>query len=614
MISKNTIIGAALLGGLLIWSMTTSMNQAGQQTQAQTKQEAAKAENPQKPVSLTLPSKDSAHPGAVVLAGNKPAEIAPLDTGKLKSAELAARTDTASAQMSAKVQLKKITVENEKFIAVLDNDGAKISSVTVKTLKDSAGHFPEIIQDTVQGALSLKLDDADLSSQPFTTDAPAYIKVAGDTSVTFTFSDVNGNQVIRKYSFTAQGMTIGHVTHFKGFAPKDYEVSWNGGMRETEKFPKGKSFGGASYFFSEVIFNNLYSVDRETVREKKKFNDDNGKILWAGLRRKYVAAVIKFPEASEATLVAEPLKAENTDPKDPGTYKISLSDEIHDDSLSFDFLVLPLQWKEIAAFENCDFEKIIVSGWSWCGADVWFVALCGFLLWLLKAFYSIIPNYGVAIILLTILVRIITTPLTVKQLRSTKEMSKIKPELDAINVKYRAEPRKKQAAVMELYAKHNINPMASCTGGCLPMLVQMPIFIGLFIVLGRAIELRGMPFIGWISDLSSSDVVWHGFSIPYLMPDGLAILPVIMVFTTYFQTKQSMVAMTDPAQKKMMTWMMPAMMFLFSAVMPSGLVLYWIVSNLWGIAQYWLINRKQDAPLPANVQEAHVVKVKKPKK
>ncbi|MFA6623209.1 MAG: YidC/Oxa1 family insertase periplasmic-domain containing protein [Fibrobacteraceae bacterium] len=614
MISKNTIIGAALLGGLLIWSMTMSVNQAGQQTQAQTKQEAVKAENPQKPVSLTLPSKGSTHPGAVVLAGNKPAEIAPLDTGKLKSAELAATTDTASAQMSAKVQPEKITVENDKFIAVLDNDGAKISSITVKTLKDSAGHFPEIIQDTVQGALSLKLDDADLSSQLFATDAPAYIKVAGDTSVTFTFSDVNGNQVIRKYSFTAQGMTIGHVTHFKGFAPKDYEVSWNGGMRETERFPKGKSFGGASYFFSEVIFNNLYSVDRETVREKKKFNDDNGKILWAGLRRKYVAAVIKFPEASEATLVAEPLKAGDMDPKDPGTYKISLSDEIHDDSLSFDFLVLPLQWKEIAAFENCDFEKIIVSGWSWCGADVWFVALCGFLLWLLKAFYSIIPNYGVAIILLTILVRIITTPLTVKQLRSTKEMSKIKPELDAINVKYRAEPRKKQAAVMELYAKHNINPMASCTGGCLPMLIQMPIFIGLFIVLGRAIELRGMPFIGWISDLSSSDVVWHGFSIPYLMPDGLAILPVIMVFTTYFQTKQSMVAMTDPAQKKMMTWMMPAMMFLFSAVMPSGLVLYWIVSNLWGIAQYWLINRKQDAPLPANVQEAHVVKVKKPKK
>lgn len=614
MISKNTIIGAALLGGLLIWSMTTSMNQAGQQTQAQTKQEAVKAENPQKPVSLTLPSKDSSHPGAVVLAGNKPAEIAPLDTAKLKSAELAAKVDTSSAQMNTKAQPRKIRVENEKFIAVLDNDGAKISSVTVKTLKDSAGHFPEIIQDTVQGALSLKLDDADLSSQLFATDAPAYIKVAGDTSVTFTFSDVNGNQVIRKYSFTAQGVTIGHVTHFKGFTPKDYEVSWNGGMRETERFPKGKSFGGASYFFSEVIFNNLYSVDRETVREKKRFNDDNGKILWAGLRRKYVAAVIKFPEASEATLVAEPLKAEDADPKDPGTYKISLSDEIHDDSLSFDFLVLPLQWKEIAAFENCDFEKIIVSGWSWCGADVWFVALCGFLLWLLKAFYSIIPNYGVAIILLTILVRIITTPLTVKQLRSTKEMSKIKPELDAINVKYRAEPRKKQAAVMELYAKHNINPMASCTGGCLPMLIQMPIFIGLFIVLGRAIELRGMPFIGWISDLSSSDVIWHGFSIPYLMPDGLAILPIIMVFTTYFQTKQSMVAMTDPAQKKMMTWMMPAMMFLFSAVMPSGLVLYWIVSNLWGIAQYWLINRKQDAPLPANVQEAQVVKVKKPKK
>jgi YidC/Oxa1 family membrane protein insertase len=164
--------------------------------------------------------------------------------------------------------------------------------------------------------------------------------------------------------------------------------------------------------------------------------------------------------------------------------------------------------------------------------------------------------------------------------------------------------------------------MASCTGGCLPMLVQMPVFFGLFMVFGRAIELRGMPFIGWISDLSRSDVIWHGFSIPYLMPDGIAILPIIMVFTTYFQTKQSMTAMTDPTQKKMMTFMMPAMMFVFSAVMPSGLVLYWIVSNLWGIAQYGIINRKTATvdgasitdDKKANIQDAKIVHTKKRKK
>ena len=270
MIKEHTIIGAALLGGLLIWSMTTSMNQAGQQTQAQTKQEAVKAENPQKAGALTLPSKDSVRPGAVVLAGNNPAEIGPPIHRSSSPRNSRPSRDNGFRTNERKVQPKKITVENEKFIAVLDNDGAKISSVTVKTLKGFRRAFPEIIQDTVQGALSPSWMTRTFPLSFFATDAPAYIKVAGDTSVTFTFSDVNGTRSSAVFVHRT-GVTIGHVTHFKGFTPKDYEVSWNGGMRETEKFPKGKSFGGAeaSYFFSEVIFNNLYSVDRETVREKR---------------------------------------------------------------------------------------------------------------------------------------------------------------------------------------------------------------------------------------------------------------------------------------------------------------------------------------------------------
>jgi YidC/Oxa1 family membrane protein insertase len=256
-------------------------------------------------------------------------------------------------------------------------------------------------------------------------------------------------------------------------------------------------------------------------------------------------------------------------------------------------MVLPLQWDEVEALDQ-GYEKIIVTGSKWFpGSSVWFVWICKWLLKLLKFFYSIIPNYGVAIILVTFIVRAFTTPFTVKQLKSTRAMSKLKPQLDEINVKYRSDPQKKQAAIMELYAKNGVNPLASCTGGCLHMLIQMPIFMGLFFVLGRAIELRGMPAFLWITDLSKSDVVWSGFTIPFVMPAGLAILPWIMVVTTYFQTKVTMSgsAGMDPAQQKMMTWMMPAMMFFFSAVMPSGLVLYWIVSNFWSIAQYKFINR-----------------------
>lgn len=606
---KSTVIGLLLLVLLFIWSMTISTNRAQQQAVEKSRTEQATTA---KKSSLSVPelsALDTSMLAPATLAPAKEKEVAVKDS---------AISDSASAKGVAPIARKKIKVENEHFTVVFDNLGAKISSIVVKALPDSAGNFPEIIGDTARGALGLKIDNVDLSGQLFALpeNTPDSIFVKGDTSLVFTFADPNGNKVVRRYGFTKSGVAIGQTVSFVGFKPDNYEILWQGGMKETEVFPKGRSFGGGSYFFSEVVFNDMYSVERESVRGKETFNAKDGKILWAGMRRKYVAAVIKFPNASEATLNAEHFTEAGADSKDPGTYRISLSDYMQDnDTLAFDFMVLPLNWSEIKSFD-LGFEKIIVSGWTWCGADVWFVALCGFLLWLLKAFYSIIPNYGVGIILLTILVRMITTPLTLKQLRSTRGMSKLKPEIDAINVKYRSEPQKKQAAIMELYAKHHINPMASCTGGCLPMLIQMPIFFALFMVFGRAIELRGQPFVGWISDLSRSDVIWNGITIPFIMPDGLAILPIVMVFTTYFQTKQSMSQMTDPAQQKMMVWMMPAMMFLFSAVMPSGLVLYWIISNLWGIGQYAIVNRVREAEEASdklkgkNVRDAVIVKKK----
>lgn len=586
----STLIGLILLVGLFVWSMTMSTSRAEEQAAAQ----RAKAEVAQtakaRSGSLQVPeltSFDSTKLVPATLApASKPAEAAVTDSAK---------DSTKVAEAPKPIERKQVTVETDHFTATFDNLGAKISSIIVKALPDSTGAYPEIIADTAKGALGLKIDGVDLSNQLFALpeNTPEKILVDSDQSLTFTFSDPNGNKVIRIYSFTQKGVSIQQSVKFEGFRPNDYEIIWDGGMKETEEFPKGKSFGGGAYFFSEVIFNDMVNVERETVREKEKFNEKDGKILWAGMRRKYVAAVIKYPEASEATLTAEHFDTNKENSKDPGTYRIKLSDYMNDnETIDFDFMILPLSWSEIKSFD-LGFEKIIVSGWTWCGADVWFVAICGLLLWLLKFFYSIIPNYGVGIILLTIVVRSITTPLTLKQLRSTRSMSKLKPQIDEINVKYRSDPQKKQAAIMELYAKNGVNPMASCTGGCLPMLIQMPVFFGLFMVFGRAIELRGQPFMGWITDLSRSDVIWNGITIPFVMPDGIAILPIIMVFTTYFQTKQSMASMTDPAQQKMMVWMMPIMMFLFSAVMPSGLVLYWIVSNLWGIGQYALVNRSR---------------------
>ena len=603
--NKNSLIGSILIAAIVIWWMTMSSNNAKQQAEAQAKEkeaaaamEAARADSADQ---LVLGDKTPELKAAPVLGDSESGvRNSELDSGKAvagDSAKVAAAdssvADSAQAAEAPKVvEPRTVTVETDKFIMTLSNKGARVQSVIVKALPDSAGNFPEIIQDTALGALDLKLGKADLTEALFDLgDTPEKIKVENDVTVQFTFTDASGKQVIRSYGFTKAGVAVRQVNRFVGFKPAEYELSWKGGMKETEVMPKGKSFGGASYFFSEVIFKNSEITERETFSDAMTF--DNANYYWVGMRRKYVALSVQFDKPVPVKVNAKHIDVATEGNPDPGTYSLTIADGIRGDSLAYNFMVLPLQWDEVEALDQ-GYEKIIVTGSKWFpGSSVWFVWICKWLLKLLKFFYSIIPNYGVAIILVTFIVRAFTTPFTVKQLKSTRAMSKLKPQLDEINVKYRSDPQKKQAAIMELYAKNGVNPLASCTGGCLPMLIQMPIFMGLFFVLGRAIELRGMPAFLWITDLSKSDVVWSGFTIPFVMPAGLAILPWIMVVTTYFQTKVTMSgsAGMDPAQQKMMTWMMPAMMFFFSAVMPSGLVLYWIVSNFWSIAQYKFINR-----------------------
>jgi len=603
--SKNTAIGIILLVLLFVWSIHNS-NKQQELAQAELQRKATElAAEKAKQDSLAAIKGEKTDLGVPELTAS-PSATPPANPVATEESPFAAQDVAERAVEIAEVPSKKeILVETEKFFVKLNANGAKITSIVPKTLADKAGNFPELLQNTEAGALSISFDNADFGSVVFSTQSPDAVIVKDSAKVAFEWKDEKGRAVVRKYKFTKDGHSIGHLTRIKGFAPKLYTLNWKGGMKETEEISTASSFG-MSYLFSEVIFNNTYNVARETPAKQTWFNRDQGKALWFGLRRKYIAAVINFNGESEAALGAEPIK-EKKNEKDPGTYALTISDNMTTDSIALNFSILPLHWKEIGAMGE-GYEKIIVSGWEWCGADKWFVWLCGLLLQILNAFYSIIPNYGIAIILLTILVKVVTTPLALKQLRSTRSMMALKPELDAIRAKNRGDMRAQQQEIMALYARHGVSPFSGLSG-CLPMLLQMPIFIGLFVVLGRAIELREAPFFGWISDLSKSDVIWSGVSVPYIMPEGIAILPFLMVVSTYFQTKQTI---TDPNQK-MMVWMMPAMMFVFSAVMPSGLVLYWTISNLWGIAQYFVINRKPAALSNAKgkIVDAKIVKGKK---
>ncbi|MEF9426342.1 MAG: membrane protein insertase YidC [Candidatus Mariimomonas ferrooxydans] len=194
------------------------------------------------------------------------------------------------------------------------------------------------------------------------------------------------------------------------------------------------------------------------------------------------------------------------------------------------------------------------------------------LFWVLMLFYNIIGNYGWAIILLTIVVRIPFIPLVHKGHKSMKKLQAVQPHMAAIKEKYKKDPQKLQKETMALYKKHKVNPM----GGCLPMLIQLPVFFALYKILLIAIELRGAPFILWITDLSEKD--------PYY------IFPIVMGLSMVIQQKMTPSGM-DPRQAKMMMLMPIFFTFLFLSF-PSGLVIYWLTSNLLSITQQYFDNKR----------------------
>ncbi|MFA5394006.1 MAG: membrane protein insertase YidC [Candidatus Ratteibacteria bacterium] len=209
------------------------------------------------------------------------------------------------------------------------------------------------------------------------------------------------------------------------------------------------------------------------------------------------------------------------------------------------------------------------------------VLLGRFILKILTFFHRIIPNWGVAIILLTILLKIIFFPLTRLSLRTMKTMQKLQPYLKDLSKKYKNNPKAMQQEMFGIYKQYHINPMA----GCLPMLVQIPIFISIFLMLKTAIVLRGAPFCLWISDLSLPDAL---FTLHLSGRDmAINILPFLMGLTTFFQQKLSAAGTTGVGaqQQKMMTFMMPVMLTIFLYNLPSGLMLYWTVTNLFSILE-----------------------------
>ncbi|MBN2419777.1 MAG: membrane protein insertase YidC, partial [Deltaproteobacteria bacterium] len=219
-----------------------------------------------------------------------------------------------------------------------------------------------------------------------------------------------------------------------------------------------------------------------------------------------------------------------------------------------------------------------------------FSIIAGPLHFILNFFNGFLNNYGLSIILLTIIIKIIFWPLTHKSQKSMKEMQKLQPLMAKIREKYKDNREMMNKELMGLYRTYKVNPMS----GCLPMLIQIPVFFALYRVLNSSIELRHAPFALWINDLSAPDRLFSfSFSIPFMdPPHGIPVLTLLMGASMFLQQKlQPMVG--DPSQAKIMMFM-PIMFTVMFINFPSGLVLYWLTQNILSIGQQYYINKKSD--------------------
>lgn len=502
------------------------------------------------------------------------------------------------ADSLAKAATRRIVIRTPTLEAVVAGKGGRIESLRLLGVKKRDGSFPQILPQTGKGALTLQVADRDLADAPFVVvgDVRDTITLKGTDSVALRMVWVEGGKgVQRSWVFRGNRPSVGMDVQSLGWEKAPIRLSWNEGLLQIDD-------PGTKIPFGPTHFNNMVWRDNEDVAshaDDKPFSL-SGNVTWMGLRSQYALAAVRFSDGfREGDLKAERLKGVDGAEENSYRWSFQWTPETRGDKM--ELFVSPLEVSALKA-DDAGYEKVLYSGYGWFfRADLWFPHLCLFVLGLLQFLYKLVPNYGVAIILLTLLARFALFPLTLKQVKQSKRMAEvmplIKPKLDAVKEKHKDDPRKVQEETMKIYAEHGINPLAQMAG-CLPLLLQMPVFISLYMVLGRAIELRGAPFTLWIHDLSRSDVVLEAVKIPFLFPAGITVLPIFMALSLLGLNK---LTIKDP-QQQALVYMMPVMMLLFSGAMPSGLVLYWTVSNLFSMAQTWIVN-----PAPAKAPEVGTV-------
>lgn len=488
-------------------------------------------------------------------------------------------TETAVANPA--LQAKFITVDTPLYRAKISEEGAGFTSFILKDYKETVAKdspLKEIIpQESAFKTVLIGYDGkslAGLDNAVFSANlnADTLSVKEGSQTITFSWTSEQGVIVEKTYSFSPGSYVIGLDVTVKNGSDLNIQDKLYVALRGS--VPNDKrvyGFEGPSAFIND----DLEEVKIKDIAEKNTYT---GSFKWIAIQDRYfITSIIptSVEEASMRLYVKEDklLEAQYLNPVSdirPGTQQ----------TYQYSLFFGPKSMKIMSAVGH-DISKALNFGF--------FDIIAKPCVWLMNKLYSVIPNYGIAIIILTLLIKIVLWPLGSKSYKSMSEMKRIQPLMKEIREKHKNDKKKMNEEVMGLYKTYKINPL----GGCLPMVVQLPVFFALYRMLYQAIELRHAPFFLWIVDLSAPDRLGH-FAIdhiPFMEPPyGIPVLTIIMGASMLLQQKMSP-PMGDPTQAKMMMFMPVIFTFIFINF-SSGLVLYWLTNNILSIGQQYYIQKK----------------------
>ena len=568
--NKNTIIGFVLIGVIMFGFSWYQSRQYKEQAAAQAQLDSIAMVEQMQQMALDSVKRATADTSAVAV-----------------KVENQAIYKDSLLNVARNAQEQILSLANDKINVEFTTRGAQFHKVTINDYMSYDSTALELVKPNMsQYGINLYAGEY-INTKDFVFDVVEH----NDSTLVLRMPFSNGGYLQQKYTLAAGSYNVNNELSISGnVVPRNVsslDIDWTLTVPRLEKgYKNEKQYSKVDYYFEG---------DKKPEQIGRGRDDDeriNAKFKWFAFQQQFFSAIMTAPQefASSDDLSVKFFSEEEY--KSEGklmTCHAKLRSEFQpgqDVVIPYEFYFGPNDYDVLKKYDQ-NYEKIIPLGWwivSWISRFV-IIPCFGFL-------GKFLTNYGLIILLMTILIKIVVSPLTIKSYKSSAKMQVLKPEIDQLNKKYPNEKdaMKKQQAMMDLYRKAGVSPM----GGCLPMLLQMPVLFAMFRFFPACIDLRQQKFL-WADDLSAYDSIWNfGVNVP-LLGDHLSLFALLMAVTMFVYSKMTSSQMSDDpnmaGMKFMSVWMMPVMMFFICNNLSAALSYYYLLSNIITMGQTWYVRK-----------------------